>query len=155
MEMEPCCQEALGMFRFPVPRKDWRGVARNVGQEEQERQQRANKLKAKHFQHYIEEQIQEAVARGEFDNLPGTGKPLNLEEDALSGDKATAYLMLKHNGYAPPEIELLKEIRRENERIAQQLNRLRRVPPLLPAKNAPITPPSRKLSPDTKRRCAP
>jgi hypothetical protein len=33
--------------------------------------------------------------------------------------------MLKHNGYAPPEIELLKEIRRENERIAQQLNRLR------------------------------
>ena len=90
-------------------------------------------------------------------------KPLNLEEDALIGDNATAYRMLKHNGYAPPEIELLKEIRRENERIAQQLNRLRsqsrdlrsRRAPLLPAKNAPITTPSRKLSPDTKRRCAP
>jgi len=36
-------------------------------------------------------------------------KPLNLEEDALIGDNATAYRMLKHNGYAPPEIELLKE----------------------------------------------
>ena len=49
--------------------KDWRGVPRNAGEEEQERQQRANKLKGKHFQHYIEEQIQEAVARVEFDNL--------------------------------------------------------------------------------------
>src|SRR6266851_4794002 len=103
--------------------KDWRDLARNPGEEEQTR--RPNKLSGRQYQHYIEEQIQKAVARGEFDNLPGTGKPLNLEDDALTGDKAAAYRLLKHNGYAPPEIELLKEIRRENERVEQQLNRLR------------------------------
>ena len=87
------------------------------------------------------------MARSEFDHRPGTCKPLNLDEDALSGDKATAYRMLKHIGYAPPESELLKEIRRENERIAQQLNRLRsqardlrsrRVPPFTSEKRAYI-----------------
>lgn len=103
--------------------KDWRGSAQNADEDEQKR--RASRLNSRHFQHYIEEQIQEAVARGEFDNLPGTGKPLNLEDDALSGEKASAYRLLKQNGYAPPEIELLKEIRRENERIEQHLNRLR------------------------------
>lgn len=123
--------------------KDWRGVARNAHEEEQTR--RVNKLSGKQYQHYIEEQIQEAVARGEFDNLPGTGKPLNLEDDALAGDKTPAYRLLKQNGYAPPEIELLKEIRRENERVEQLLNRLRvqardlrarRVPPFPSEKRA-------------------
>ncbi|HVB75394.1 MAG TPA: DnaJ family domain-containing protein [Ktedonobacteraceae bacterium] len=123
--------------------KDWRGVARNVDDVEQER--RANRLKSKHFQHYVEEQIQEAVARGEFDNLPGTGKPLNLDDDVTAGDKTSAYRLLKQNGYAPPEIELLKEIRSENERVEQQLNRLRiqardlrtrRVPPFPSEKRA-------------------
>src|ERR1700680_3856199 len=95
--------------------KDWRGVAKNTDEEEQAK--RANKLRGRHFQHYVEELLQGAVARGEFDNLPGTGKPLNLEDETLAGDKATAYRLLKHNGYAPPEIELLKEIRRENERM--------------------------------------
>src|ERR1700730_7458179 len=103
--------------------KDWRGVARNPDEEEQAG--RPGRLSGRQYQHYIEEQIQEAVARGDFDNLPGTGKPLNLEDDALAGDKSSAYRLLKQNGYAPPEIELLKEIRHENERVEQQLNRLR------------------------------
>src|SRR5713226_8359365 len=103
--------------------KDWRNTAKNPDEAEQTRP--VGKLSGRQYHHYIEEQIQEAVARGEFDNLPGTGKPLNLEDDALTGDKAAAYRLLKQNGYAPPEIELLKEIRRENERVEQQLNRLR------------------------------
>ena len=101
--------------------KDWRHAAKNPD----EATRRSGKLSGRQYHHYIEEQIQEAVARGEFDNLPGTGKPLNLEDDALAGGKTTAYRLLKQNGYAPPEIELLKEIRHENERVDQQLNRLR------------------------------
>lgn len=31
----------------------------------------------------IEELIQKAIAEGKFDDLPGQGKPLNLEDDAL------------------------------------------------------------------------
>lgn len=103
--------------------KDWRNVAKNPGENEQTR--RPGRLRGRQYHDYIEEQIQEAVARGEFDNLAGTGKPLNLEDDHLAGDKTSAYRLLKQNGYVPPEIELLKEIRRENERVEQQMSRLR------------------------------
>ena len=124
--------------------KDWRNAAKNSEENEQTRRP-VGKLSGRQYHHYIEEQIQEAVARGEFDNLPGTGKPLNLEDDHLAGDKTSAYRLLKQNGYAPPEIELLKEIRRESERAEQQMNRLRaqardlrtrRVPPFPGEKRA-------------------
>jgi DnaJ family protein C protein 28 len=105
--------------------KDWRKAAHKPIEEalRQETQQ-AGKLRGRKFQDYIEEQIQEAMARGEFANLPGTGKPLNLDDDPYAGDKASAYRLLKNEGYAPPEIELLKEIRHESERIEQKLGRL-------------------------------
>ena len=103
--------------------KDWRKTPKNP--EENEQTRRPGRLRGRQYRDYIEEQIQEAVARGEFDNLAGTGKPLNLDDDHLAGDKTSAYRLLKQNGYAPPEIELLKEIRRENERVEQQMKRLR------------------------------
>src|SRR5579859_4881248 len=99
--------------------KDWRNAPKNPEENEQTRRP-AGKLSGRQYHHYIEEQIQEAVARGEFNNLAGTGKPLNLEDNSQAGDKTSAYRLLKQNGYAPPEIELLKEIRRENERIEQR-----------------------------------
>jgi len=103
--------------------KDWRNAAKNPDETEQPR--RPGRLSGRQYHHYIEEQIQKAVKRGDFDNLPGMGKPLNLDDNALAGDKTSAYRLLKQNGYAPPEIELLKEIRGENERVEQQMNRLR------------------------------
>ena len=124
--------------------KDWRNAAKKPDENEQTGRP-VGKLSGRQYHHYIEEQISEAVARGEFDNLRGTGKPLNLEDDSLAGDKTSAYRLLKQNGYAPPEIELLKEIRRENERVEQQVNRLRsqardmrvrRVPPFPGEKRA-------------------
>ncbi len=42
---------------------------------------KAAKYRGKRFQDYIEEIIQEAAERGEFDNLAGMGKPLNLDDD--------------------------------------------------------------------------
>ena len=59
---------------------------------------------------YIEEQINEAQQRGDFDNLPGAGKPLPIEKNIFAGDKALAYSLLKNNQMAPPEIERAKEI---------------------------------------------
>src|SRR5437588_580449 len=98
--------------------KDWRKAADKAVEEAQSQTTRpAGKLSGRSFQHYIEEQIQEAVARGEFANLPGAGKPLNLDDDPYVGDKASAYRLLKNSGHAPPEIELIKEIRRETEHI--------------------------------------
>lgn len=59
---------------------------------------------------YIEEQITQAQQRGDFDNLPGAGKPLRIEENIFAGDKALAYSLLKNNELAPPEIERGREI---------------------------------------------
>ena len=66
--------------------------------------------RGKKYQDYIEELIQEAQERGEFANLPGTGKPLELDDNPYAGDKTMAYHILKSNGFAPPEIELANEI---------------------------------------------
>jgi len=103
------------------------------------------KYRGKRFFDYVEEQIQEAQARGEFDNLPGFGKPLDLDSNQFAGDKALAYSMLKQNGFAPPEIELAKEIRSESEKAEAKLAKLRhggnslrtrRIPPSASEKRA-------------------
>ncbi len=72
----------------------------------------------------VEERIRQAQSRGDFDNLEGAGKPLNLEDNFYAGDKAVAYRLLKQNGFAPHEIELSKEIRSEIEKVQQRLQRL-------------------------------
>jgi len=67
----------------------------------------------------IEQIIQDAIARGEFDNLEGKGKPLDLTnyfntpEDIRMG-----YSLLKSNKFVPEEIELMKEVSDLRERVA-------------------------------------
>jgi DnaJ family protein C protein 28 len=93
---------------------------------EQAQTYKAAKYRGKGFHDYIEEIMHEAMERGDFDNLPGAGKPLHLgDEDLFAEDKAAAYRVLKNNGFAPPEIELLKEIRRERDSLDQKVERLR------------------------------
>ena len=73
----------------------------------------------------VEEQIREATERGDFDNLSGAGKPLNLEQNIFAGDKALAYSLLKNNHLAPPEIERGREIDAELARAEGLLKTLR------------------------------
>jgi DnaJ family protein C protein 28 len=61
----------------------------------------------------IEERIQEAMERGEFDNLPGKGRPLCLERNPFAGDWELAYHVMKNAGYAPEWIERDREVRQE------------------------------------------
>lgn len=59
-----------------------------------------------------EKRISEAIQRGEFDNLPGSGEPLNLEDDRqIPDDLRLAYKVLRNADCLPPELELKKEIR--------------------------------------------
>lgn len=59
----------------------------------------------------IEAKIAEAQRAGAFDNLPGTGKPLDLDDDKLvPEDVRMAYRILKNAGFVPAEIEERKEI---------------------------------------------
>jgi hypothetical protein len=53
-----------------------------------------------------ERKIVEALERGELSNLPGEGRPLVLDDDALVPEELrAAYRILKNAGYVPPEVE--------------------------------------------------
>jgi hypothetical protein len=59
----------------------------------------------------IENLIQKAIKRGEFDNLEGAGKPLNLEDYfAAPQDERMGFAMLRSNNFVPPEVELMQEV---------------------------------------------
>jgi len=63
------------------------------------------------FDSVAEQKIMDALARGEFDNLPGAGRPLALDDDALvPEDLRLAYRILKNAGFVPPEVEARREI---------------------------------------------
>jgi hypothetical protein len=63
------------------------------------------------FGKLIEEKIREAMEAGEFDNLPGAGKPLDLEAYfATPADLRLSYSVLKSARCLPEEVELRKEI---------------------------------------------
>ena len=67
---------------------------------------------------FIEEKIREAMEAGEFDNLEGAGKPLDLDlyfntpEDLRMG-----YSVLKSAKIVPEEVDRLKEIGELKEKI--------------------------------------
>ncbi len=63
------------------------------------------------YETLIERRIREAQARGEFDDLPGAGRPLDLDDDLLvPEDLRVAHRILKNSGYVPPEAQQLAEI---------------------------------------------
>ena len=64
------------------------------------------------FEAIAEQKIREAVERGEFADLPGQGRPLDLSGDPLvPEDLRVAYRILKNAGFLPPQLEAQKEIR--------------------------------------------
>jgi hypothetical protein len=70
------------------------------------------------FQKIVEKRIKEAQERGEFDDLPGRGKPLKIEDDShIPGDLRLAYKILKNADCLPPELQLKKEIRQMEDML--------------------------------------
>jgi len=71
------------------------------------------------FHRHADEKIKEAIANGEFDNLPGKGKPLDRDAYFATPEHLRmGYSILKSAGIIPEEIELLKQI----ERLKQSLD---------------------------------
>jgi hypothetical protein len=71
------------------------------------------------FEKIVEERILIAQRKGDFDNLEGAGKPLNLDE--LSGvpeELKLSYKILKNADCLPPEIEIKKEICKTEDLLA-------------------------------------
>ena len=62
------------------------------------------------FDLIAEAKIAEAMRDGAFDNLPGAGRPLDLDDDLLVPEELRmAYRILRNAGYVPPEVEARKE----------------------------------------------
>src|SRR5271157_3303419 len=71
------------------------------------------------FARIAENRVLEAIEAGLFDNLPGQGKPLNLEDDShIPPELKMAYKILKNADCLPPELELRKEIVTLQELVA-------------------------------------
>lgn len=63
------------------------------------------------FERIVEAIIQEAMERGEFDNLPGKGRPIDLSEYfETPEDVRLANSILKNAGMTSREVDLLREI---------------------------------------------
>lgn len=60
---------------------------------------------------YVEELLRQAIAAGKFEQLPGKGQPLKLEEHPfVDPDWRLAYHLLKSSGFTLPWLELRQEI---------------------------------------------
>lgn len=70
------------------------------------------------FQNIVEKRIKEAQENGEFNNLPGHGKPIKIEDDShIPEDLRLAYKILKNADCLPPEVQLKKEIRQMEDML--------------------------------------
>ncbi len=91
--------------------------------------------------------LDELAEQGFFQNLPGSGKPLDLSDEDnpfVPEDMRLAYRILRNAGYSLPWIELRKDIeadvaaldrraRAHREMIRSTLQNLHRLPPYLRA----------------------
>ena len=60
---------------------------------------------------FIDEQIKKAIAEGDFVNLPGSGKPIDLRAYfETPEDLRMCYSILKSGHFIPEEVELFREI---------------------------------------------
>ncbi|MEK6411017.1 MAG: DUF1992 domain-containing protein [Acidobacteriota bacterium] len=67
---------------------------------------------------FVEEQVRRAIEAGEFDNLPGKGKPIDLKAYfETPEDLRMAYSILKSNNFVPEEVEMLKDIEALKKRL--------------------------------------
>ena len=100
-----------------------------------EQQSAGRKLMIRHqYESLIDQIMNKAQADGLMDNLPGTGQPLKLDDDALVPDEyRLGHRMLKASGFAPPWIEAQREIEQERANLETWLKDARRRLPHLEA----------------------
>lgn len=63
------------------------------------------------FDSWVDKTLSEAIARGEFDNLPQAGKPIKIEQNPYQPELDMAFSRMKNAGMAPAWLELDREIR--------------------------------------------
>ena len=87
------------------------------------------------FEKIVEDRIRKAQREGVFEDLDGSGRPLELDDDShIAPDLRLAHKILKNADCLPPEIEIKREIQQtetlltgmadtaEKHRILKRLN---------------------------------
>jgi DnaJ homolog subfamily C member 28 len=83
---------------------------------------RDKKSPPRYWESSIDRQIREAMERGDFQYLPGQGKPLDLTPDPHTPPAwDLAFKLLKDAGFAPEWIEQDKEIRAAKANVLRPL----------------------------------
>lgn len=91
---------------------------------ERDMRQRSRKIKiTQAVERLVEDLIQESMARGDFRNLSGAGKPLNKFQHNPYADPMTHNLnrILIDNGYQPPWVVTQRDIRETTAQIRKKL----------------------------------
>jgi hypothetical protein len=74
------------------------------------------------FEGLIDQHVHAAEAAGQFQNLPGAGKPLQLDsDDHVPEDLRVGFRMLKNAGFAPPWVDLQRSIREQQDGLDRWL----------------------------------
>ena len=72
------------------------------------------------FRLIAERRIQEAMEAGGFEQLEGTGRPLDLEENPFEDPALRmGHRLLRNNGFAPTWLEESKEIDAQREALSR------------------------------------
>lgn len=72
---------------------------------------------------WVEEQIQEAQARGEFDDLPDVGKPITIWRTEVNPDYDLAFSRMKNADVRPAWMELDRDVTRLSRELDEFLER--------------------------------
>jgi DnaJ family protein C protein 28 len=108
-------QKAQKLTELPEKAQDYQTPA-------EERPKKKLPVGEEQRQMLVERLILEAMENGEFDNLPGKGKPLIFDDNPyLEPGQELAFGLLKRNGFAPEWIERDKTIRQELEAARKSL----------------------------------
>lgn len=79
----------------------------------------------KRWESLIDRKIREAMEQGEFDDLPGKGKPVDTSENPFEDPELRlAHRALRNAGFAPAWIEERKDIEAELEIARNELARV-------------------------------
>lgn len=78
------------------------------------------------FESPLDKILREAREKGEFDNLPGKGKPIRWEDEThVPEDQRMANRLLKHNGFTLDWIEMGNELDARYQALQERLARAR------------------------------
>ena len=78
----------------------------------------------KRWESLIDQKIREAMEQGEFDDLPGKGKPVDTSENPFEDPELRlAHRILRNAGFAPSWIEERKDIEAELQTARNQLSK--------------------------------